>query len=65
MPGLSRHELKEDRVRTAFDDCEAFAKEHYKEIASYILIAVAVAAAVFGLKYVVAQAEGTANTKKG
>ena len=65
MPGLSRHQLKEDRVRSAFEDYEAFAKEHYKEILSYFAIAVAIAAAVFGVKYVVAQADAAANTKLG
>ncbi|MGE5326589.1 MAG: hypothetical protein ACM3NO_06085, partial [Deltaproteobacteria bacterium] len=65
MPGLSRRDLKEDRVRTAFEDYEAFAKEHYREIISYVVIAVVIAAAVFGVKYVVAQAEATANTKLG
>lgn len=65
MPGLTRHQLKEDRVRTAFEDYEAFAKDHYKEIISYFAIAVVIAAAVFGVKYVLANADGTANTKLG
>jgi tetratricopeptide (TPR) repeat protein len=60
---LSRHELKEDRVQTAFEDYEAFAKQHYKEIISWVLIAVAITGAVFGLKYVIGQAESNANTK--
>jgi hypothetical protein len=65
LPGLTRRDLKEDRVRSAFEDYEAFAKEHYKEITSYLAIAVVVAAAVFGVKYVVAQADANANTKLG
>ncbi|HET7840328.1 MAG TPA: hypothetical protein VFM21_01920 [Terriglobia bacterium] len=62
MP-LSRRELKEDRVRTAFEDYEAFAKEHYKEIVAYVVIAIAVAGAVFGGKYYFGKADADASTK--
>ncbi len=65
MPGLSRHELKEDRVRTAFEDYEAFAKEHYKEILAYIVLTLAIVGGVFGAKVLIAQAEADANTKLG
>lgn len=62
MP-LSRRELKEDRVRTAFEDYEAFAKDHYKEIVAYVAIFLAIGAAIFGGKYYLGQAEAEASTK--
>ncbi len=62
MP-LSRRELKEDRVRTAFEDYEAFAMEHYKEIIAYVVIALAAAGVVFGGKYYLGKAEADASTK--
>ncbi len=62
MP-LSRRELKEDRVRTAFEDYEAFAKEHAKEIISYVAIFLAIGGAIFGGKYYLERAEAEASTK--
>jgi Tetratricopeptide repeat len=62
---LSRRELKEDRLRTAFEDYEAFAKEHYREIVATVLIAAAVAGAAIGLKVSIGRIEATANAKLG
>jgi tetratricopeptide (TPR) repeat protein len=65
LPGLSRRDLKEDRVRTAFEDYEDFAKQHYKEIITWVAIAVALVGGVFGVKIFTARAEANANTKLG
>lgn len=65
MAHLTRRELKEDRLRTAFEDYEAFAKEHYREIIVTVLIAAAVAGAAFGLKTSTSRFEATANAKLG
>lgn len=63
MARLSRHELKEDRVRTAFEDYEAFAKQHGREIVTVVVLGLAIGGAVFGLRRVIRQAEANANTK--
>lgn len=65
MPRLSRRELKEDRLRTAFEDYEAFAKEHYREILSVVGIGLVLAGAVVGLKVYTARIEAQANAKLG
>jgi tetratricopeptide (TPR) repeat protein len=60
---LSRRELKEDRLRTAFEDYEAFAKEHYQTIIAGVAIVLALVGAVYGLRVLTGRAEATANTK--
>lgn len=60
---LTRRELKEDRLRTAFEDYEAFAKEHYREIIAGVVLAAAVAGAVIGLRVYTRRIEAAANTK--
>jgi hypothetical protein len=60
---LSRRELKEDRLRTAFEDYEAFAKDHYKEITAAVAIGLALIGAVFGLRFFTNRTEASANTK--
>jgi hypothetical protein len=60
---LSRRELKEDRLRTAFEDYEAFAKEHAKEIVASIVIILVVMGAVFGVRTLTNSMEATANAK--
>jgi hypothetical protein len=60
---LSRRELKEDRFRTAFEDYEAFAKDHYKEVAGAVAIVLALVGAVFGLRIFTHRMEASANAK--
>lgn len=63
MARLSRRELKEDRLRTAFEDYEAFAKEHYQEIVAAVAIGLALIGAVVGLRIYTGKIEAAANTK--
>ena len=65
MARLSRRELKQDKLQTAFEDYEAFAKEHYKEILTVVGIAAVLVAAVLGLRYYTERIEADANTKLG
>jgi hypothetical protein len=60
---LSRRELKEDRLRSAFEDYEAFAKEHAREIIASVVIFLVVIGAVFGVRMLVDNLQATANTK--
>jgi hypothetical protein len=62
---LSRRELKEDRLRSAFEDYEAFAKEHAREIVASVVIFLAVIGAVFGVRMLAHNMQASANTKLG
>ena len=63
MAKLSRRELKEDRLQTAFEDYEAFAKEHAREIIASVVIFLVAVGAVFGVRMLVNKTQATANTK--
>ena len=63
MSKLTRRELKEDRLRTAFEDYEAFAKEHAREIVLSVVIVLAVTGAVYGVRFLTDNLQATANTK--
>lgn len=65
MARLSRRELKEDRLQSAFEDYEAFVKEHYKEILTVVGIGLVLVGAVAGLKVYTGRIEGAANAKLG
>ena len=65
MARLTRRELKEDRLQTAFEGYEAFAKEHYKEILTVVGIGLVLVGAVAGLKVYTGQIESAANAKLG
>jgi tetratricopeptide (TPR) repeat protein len=60
---LTRRELKEDRLRTAFEDYEAFAKEHAREIVTSVVLLVVLIGAVFGVKSLTNRMQATANSK--
>jgi hypothetical protein len=62
---LSRHELKEDKIRSTFEEYEHFAKAHYREIALVVGMAVVIVGLVVGLKYLIGQRESTANAQLG
>ena len=65
MARLSRHELKEDRLRTTYEEYEHFAKTHYREIALVVGMAVVIVGLVMGLRYVINQREAAANAQLG
>jgi tetratricopeptide (TPR) repeat protein len=47
---ISRHELKQDQLRTTFEEFEEFAKQRYKEIVTVAGIVIVVAGLAGGLK---------------
>ncbi len=65
MARLSRHELKEDKFRTAYEDYEHFAKTHYREIAEVVGMVFVIIGLVLGLRYLVNQREAAANAQLG
>jgi Tetratricopeptide repeat len=62
---LSRRELKEDALRTAFEDYEAFAKEHAREIILIVSLGVVLVAAVLGVRSYLNGVEAKANAQLG
>lgn len=65
MARLSRHELKEDKLRTTYEEYEHFAKTHYREIALVVGMAVVIVGLVMGLRYLINQREAAANAQLG
>ena len=65
MARLSRHELKEDKLRTTYEEYELFAKTHYREIALVVGMAVVIVGLVLGLRYLINQREAAANAQLG
>jgi tetratricopeptide (TPR) repeat protein len=62
---LTRHELKEDRINTAFEQYQQFGKEHYREIALFLAVGLVVVGLVFGLKLLIDRQEQLANAQLG
>jgi tetratricopeptide (TPR) repeat protein len=60
---LTRRELKEDRLQTAFEDYEAFAKEHAREIVTSVVLLLVAIGAVFGVKSLLGRTQASANAK--
>ncbi|HEV2350250.1 MAG TPA: hypothetical protein VG028_10445 [Terriglobia bacterium] len=65
MARLTRHELKDDKFKTAFEEYEHFAKQHYREIAMAVGIALVIVGLVFGLRYLMDREEAAANAQLG
>lgn len=65
MAHLSRHELKEDAFKSAFEEYEHFARTHYREIAVAIGMALVIIGLVFGLRYLMEREEAIANEQLG
>ncbi len=65
MARLNRHDLKEDKLRTVFEEYEQFAKEHYREISLVVGLALVIVGLVVGLKYLMNQQEAGANAQLG
>jgi len=62
---ISRHELKQDQLRTTFEEFEEFAKQHYKEIVTVAGIVIVVAGLAGGLKVYRDRQEAEANQQLG
>jgi|SRR5579863_869612 len=62
---LTRHELKDDKFKSAFEEYEHFAKQHYREIAVAVGMALFIVGLVFGLRYLMASEEAAANAQLG
>lgn len=65
MARLSRHELKDDKFKSAFEEYEFFAKQHYREIALAVGMALVIVGLVFGLRYLRDREEAAANAQLG
>ncbi|HLY59867.1 MAG TPA: hypothetical protein VKV95_03790 [Terriglobia bacterium] len=65
MARLTRHELKDDKFKTAFEEYEQFARQHYREIATTVGIALLIVGLVFGLRYLMDREEAAANAQLG
>jgi len=62
---ISRHELKQDQLRTSFEEFEEYAKQHYKEIVTVAGIVIVVAGLAGGLKVYRDRQEAEANQQLG
>ena len=65
MAHISRHELKEDRLRTSYEEFEEFVKTRYKEIATVAGIVIVVVGLVAGLRQYQDRREAEANEALG
>lgn len=65
MARLTRHELKDDKIKSAFEEYEQFAKQHYREIAGAVGMALVIVGLVFGLRYLMDREEAAANAQLG
>ena len=65
MAHISRHELKQDQLRTTFEDFEEFTKKRYKEILTVAGIVILVAGLAGGLKVYQDRQEAEANAQLG
>jgi len=63
MDRMTRHQLKQDDLRTAFEHYEAFIKQHYKKITGAVMTVVVVLGAVAGFKLYNDRRESAANTE--
>jgi tetratricopeptide (TPR) repeat protein len=62
---ISRHELKQDQLRTTFEEFEEFAKRRYKEIVAVAGIVIVVTGLAGGLKVYQNRQEAEANEQLG
>lgn len=65
MAHISRHELKQDQLRTTYEEFEDFVKSHYKEIATMAGIVIVVVGLVAGLRQYQNRREAEANEALG
>jgi TolA-binding protein len=62
---ISRHELKQDQLRTTYEEFEDFVKSHYKEIATVAGMVIVVVGLVAGLRQYQNRREAEANEALG
>jgi predicted negative regulator of RcsB-dependent stress response len=62
LASLSRHQLKQDELRTTYENFELFLKERYKEIIAVVGILAAVVGLSAGLKLYIDRQQADANT---
>lgn len=65
MSSLSRRQLKEDALRTAFEDYEAFARDHAREIILVAGLTIVLAGAIVGVRLYLDGLEARANAQLG
>ncbi len=65
MARFTRHDLKQDAFRTAFEEYEQFAKQHLQEIFLLVGILIAAVGSVLGLRFYSEHREAEANAKLG
>lgn len=65
MARLTRRQLKEDAFQTTFEEYEAFAKEHVREIVTISLAGLALIGLVAGLRATINRFETNANAQLG
>ncbi len=65
MARMTRHELKEHKFQTTFEEYEQFAKAHYREISLVVGTALVIVGLVLGLRYLMNQQEAAANAELG
>lgn len=65
MAHISRHELKQDQLRTTYEGFEEYIKTHYREIATVVGIVVVVAGLAGGFRYYQDRREAEANEALG
>ena len=63
MDRMTRHELKQDELRTTFEQFEQFVKERYQQILTVAGIVLVVVAAAIGLKIYLDRQVAEANTQ--
>lgn len=65
MARLTRHQLKQDRLQTTFEEYEHFAKQHWREIVLVTGILVVVVGLIVGLRMYTSRQEMAINAKLG
>jgi tetratricopeptide (TPR) repeat protein len=62
---LTRHELKDDKFKSAYEEYMYFLEQHYREAAVAVGMALVIVGLVFGLRYLMAREEAVANAQLG
>ena len=65
MDRLTRRELKQDQLRTTFEEFEQFAKTHYREIVTVMSALIVILGLAAGLKLYNDRQEASANADLG
>ena len=65
MARLTRHELKNDKFQSAYEEYVYFLEQHYREAAVAVGMALVIAGLVFGLRHLMEREEAAANAQLG